>query len=456
MVLSTTSTVLKSLVAVARFAAAYAGQTGRDYDALVKTAKEKRIRVAKINIGIEMSTPNPTLVQPLFKEPADFSLILGGPLYQLWRRTHLAGDALQLLRRRIIVLTLLAWVPLLLLSVAEGHAWGGSVKLPFFQDVEVHVRLLLALPLLILGELVVHQRMRMVVRRFLERGLIPDAGRAQFDAAIASAMRLRNSITAEVLLIAFVYVVGVGFTWRTQVALNMPTWYGVPVEGRLHPSLAGWWLGLVSLPLFQFLLIRWYFRLFIWARFLWQVSRIELKIVPTHPDRCGGMGFLALVSYAFSPLLLAQGAMLAGVMANWIFYAGAKLPEFKLELVGLVAVMVFAVLGPLLVFSPKLVVAKRDGLREYGTLAQRYVREFDHKWLRGGAPTDEPLLGSADIQSLADMGGSFEVVQGMRAVPFGFRTVLELAVVTLLPVAPLLLTMFSLEELLQRVLKMVL
>jgi hypothetical protein len=289
----------------------------------------------------------------------------------------------------------------------------------------------------------------------MARGLIPDAARATFDAAIAAVMRLRNSITVEVLLIAFVYVVGVGFIWRTQVALDVTSWYGAPIDGKLQPSLAGWWLGCVSLPLFQFLLLRWYFRLFIWARFLWQVSRIELKIVPTHPDRCGGMGFLSSVANAFSPVLLAQGALLAGMMANRIIYADAKLPDFKLELIVVVAVMVFAILGPLLVFGPKLSAARRAGLREYGTLAQRYAREFDHKWLRGGAPADEPLIGSADIQSLADLGNSFAVVKEMRSVPFTMRTVVQLAVVTLMPVGPLLLTMIPLEELLLRLLKIV-
>ena len=156
-----------------------------------------------------------------------------------------------------------------------------------------------------------------------------------------------------------------------------------------------------------------------------------------------------------SPLLLAQGALLAGMIANRIFCAGAKLPDFKVELVGLVAVMLFAVLAPLLVFAPNLAAAKRAGLREYGTLAQRYVREFDRKWLRGGAPADEPLIGSADIQSLADLGNSFEVVKGMRPVPFNLQTVLQLAVATLLPVAPLLLTMFSLEEVLLRLVTIV-
>lgn len=387
--------------------------------------------------------------------PADFSLVLGGPLYQLWQRAHLAGDALQLLRRRIVVLTVLAWVPLLVLSVAEGHAWGTSVALPFLYDIELHARLLLAMPLLLVAELVVHRRVGGVVQQFRERGLIPDSELPAFDAAIASAMRVRNLIWAEVLLLALVYIVGVGVLWRTQIALDVSSWHGAPVNGRWRVSMAGWWLGCVSLPIFQFLLLRWYFRLFIWARFLWQVSRLNLRLMPTHPDRCGGLGFLASVPHAFSPLLVAQGAVLAGLMANRIFYAGATLPQFKVELIGLVAVLVFVVLGPLLVFSPQLEAAKRAGLREHGVLAQRYVRDYDRKWLRGGAPPDEPLVGSADIQSLADLSNSFEVIKDMRWVPFTMSTVLQLAVTTLVPVLPLMLTMISLEELLERLLKMV-
>jgi hypothetical protein len=62
------------------------------------------------------------------------------------------------------------------------------------------------------------------------------------------------------------------------------------------------------------------------------------------------------------------------------------------------------------------------------------------------------LLGSADIQSLADLGNSYEVVRGMRLVPFTKETVFQLGVLTLLPVLPLILTMISLEELLGRLL----
>jgi hypothetical protein len=258
---------------------------------------------------------------------------------------------------------------------------------------------------------------------------------------------------AEVFLVLLVYVVGVVVVWRTRLTLDVSSWYGVVTDGQLRLTAAGWWLACVSLPLFQFLLLRWYFRLFIWARFLWQVSRIRLDLIPTHPDRCGGLGFLSLVRVAFAPFLFAQGILLAGLIADLIFFGGASLLEFEVEIAGVVALMVCVILGPLCAFSPQLEAAENRGRREYGTLAQRYAREFDHKWLRGGARPDQALIGSPDIQSLADMGNSFAIVEDMRWAPFTLKTVLHLAATTLLPVLPLTLTMFSAQELLARLLK---
>ncbi len=80
------------------------------------------------------------------KELAEFSLVSGGALYRLWRRTRLSGDALEFPGRRVAVAILIMWVPLLLLSIAEGHAWGSSVALPFLKDLETHLRLLIAAP----------------------------------------------------------------------------------------------------------------------------------------------------------------------------------------------------------------------------------------------------------------------------------------------------------------------
>jgi len=382
----------------------------------------------------------------------DFSLVLGGPVFQLLRRSHLTDDTLGLVRQRILVFSLFCWLPLLVLSALESKVLGGTVTVPFLLDLEVHVRFLVAIPFLIVAELVVHQRMRFVAKQFLERNLIPENAMMRFDAAVASAFRLRNSILAEVLLIAFVYVFGVLIIWRHYMVLDAATWYATPSATGSKLSFAGMWYGYVSLPIFQFLLCRWYFRVFIWARFLWQVSRIDLSLVPTHPDRVGGLGFLSETVYAFVPLLLAHGSLLAGLLGDRIFHLGATLPSFMIEVLVLVIFLMCVVLGPLLVFTPQLAHAKRMGLREYGTLAERYVRDFDAKWLRGGAPADERLIGSSDIQSLADMGNSFEVVRTMRIVPFTKEAILRLAVVTVAPVAPLLLTMMSLEEILKKLL----
>ncbi len=384
-----------------------------------------------------------------FQDPQDFSLVLGGPLFQLLRRARLSNDGLALLRRRILVIPLFAWLPLLVLSALEGQMLGGGAAVPFLMDVSVHVRFLVAIPLLIAAELVVHRRMRPLVGQFLKQGLIPEGARTRFDAAIASMLRLRNSALAEVLMIAFVYVIGVLIVWRHYGSLHTATWYATPSAGGSTLSLAGTWYGFVSLPIFQFLVVRWFFRLCIWARFLWQVSRIDLNLVPTHPDRAGGLGFLSNALNAFIPLAAAFGAVLAGPLADRIFYSGARLPEFKMQIAAAVVALVLVFVGPLLVFAPRIAQAKRTGRLEYGALAHRYVREFDVKWLRGGAPAGEPLVGSGDVQSLADLANSFEVVRTMRVAPVAMQDMLGLAIAALVPIAPLLLTVMPLEELLK-------
>lgn len=382
------------------------------------------------------------------QDPGGFSLVLGGPLFQLFRRAHLAGEGLELVRRRIVVFVLVAWAPLLLLSAVQGTAAGNSVAVPFLWDVDVQVRFLVALPLLIAAELMVHSRMGAIVAQFVSQGLVPQTLRPRFDAVVASASRMRNSMFAELLLMLIVVAVALLGTWE-YMALAIPTWYAVPEAERLRPQLAGWWYFAVSAPLFQFILLRWYYRMFIWARFLWQVARLPLAYAPMHPDRMAGIGFLPGVTRAFTPVLLAQGALLAGTLANRILFGGALFTAFTVEIAAVVAAFVAVVLAPLLFFVLPLAAVKLTALRECSQLARRYVDEFDAKWLRGGAPVGEPVVGSADIQSLADLGNSFDVVREMHTIPITRESVVQLVIATTLPLAPLLLTVFSLEDLLK-------
>ena len=210
----------------------------------------------------------------------------------------------------------------------------------------------------------------------------------------------------------------------------------------------------ISIPILQFILLRWYVRFFIWYRFLWQVSRMQLNLLPAHPDRAGGLAFIGSSAYAFGPIVFAQGAMLAGLIASRVLYHGENLLSFKLQGASFVAFFVCVILGPLLMFSPQMAAARRKGLADYGLLAQQYVESFQQKWIAGNVGSDE-LLGTGDIQSLADLGNSYAVVREMRITPFGLQDVTRLAAVTAAPLVPLLLTVWSPEEVIMRVLKVV-
>ncbi len=240
-----------------------------------------------------------------FKEPTDFSLFWGGPLFQLLVRSHLATPAFDLMKRRIVFLSLFAWLPLLILSLIDGKALG-SVGLPFLYDIEMHARFLLALPLLIVAELMVHQRMRLVVGQFIDREIISVEVLPKFKVVIDSAMKLRNSVVIELILVILIFVAGY-YLWSTvsgmgKIGSSAGTWHTSAAGIGAQLSPAGYWYSFVSRPLFQFIPLRWYFRLLIWARLLWQISRLELNLIPTHPDRAAGLGFLGDDQYRLCTL----------------------------------------------------------------------------------------------------------------------------------------------------------
>jgi hypothetical protein len=388
-------------------------------------------------------------------EQEDFSLVLGGPIYQLWRRLNVAGPALELLPRRAIGIPLFAWLPLLALAAYEGLAVGDAVRVPFLYDLDVHARFLVAIPLFLLAEVVVHQRIRPVVRQFVDAGIVTPQVLPKFRAAVDRALRLRNSLAVELVLVVFLFGVW-WMIWKEGLSLTTSTWYAIADATGRRLTIAGQWYAHVSIPIFALLFFRWYFRLFVWFLFLLRVSRLDLRLTPTHPDRAGGLGFLVGGPIAFALVILAQSTLLSAIIGNRILFQGATLESFKYEIGAFVLFQLTVVLGPLCVFAPTLFALKRQGRQEYGALAARYAREFHAKWIEGGASADEPLVGSADIQSLADLGNSYGVVREMRAVPFGWDTLLQVAVPAVLPLVPLLLTVVPAAEILKRLVGMLL
>jgi hypothetical protein len=388
------------------------------------------------------------------QELTAFSLVQGGAMYRICRRTHLSGDALELVHRQALIFTLIAWLPLFVLSVLEGHAFKGSVKVPFLHDFEANARFLVALPALIFAELGVHLRISPLIQRFTQRHIIASEDLPKFVAAVKSALRLRDLVFVEAALLVSVYTIGL-WVWRSEIALGDQTWYALPDGTHLNLTPAGYWYVFVSIPIFQFLLVRWYLRLVIWFRLLWQISKLPLHLSAAHPDRAGGIGFLGAGSFAFAPILFAQGALLSGWIADRVLINGRPLMSFKLQAVGTAAFLILAVLGPLVMFTPQLAAALRKSSAEYGVLASRLVFCFEEKWMRETNHQTSELLSNDDIRSLSELSNVYTNVRQMRLIPFWTNDIVRLAVSIAAPLLPLSLTVLSPAELLKFLIKMI-
>jgi len=283
-------------------------------------------------------------------ELPDFSLVLGGPLYQLLLRAGMIRPSMDLLRRRVIAAVVITWLPLAALTAAGGGFLAG-VNVPFLYDLDVHVRFLLALPLLIAAEVIVHRRVHAVVEQFEERNLVAPADRRAFEAIVSATLRLRNSVAIELLLLVLSFTAGY-WLWRSQASLHVATWYGSSANDALSFTWAGYWYVFVSIPIFRFIILRWYFRLLVWYLFLLRVSRLRLELNPLHPDRAGGLGFLSLSTDAIAPVLIAQTVFLSGLIANQIWHEGATLPQFKLLIAGVLGFLMLIALVPRVLRAP--------------------------------------------------------------------------------------------------------
>ena len=379
----------------------------------------------------------------------DFFLTRGGPFFKLMVRSGLIKPDFARPARRATLLALFLWLPMLILSVLQGLAFDGPVALPFLWDFTVHVRFLIAVPMLIIAEVVLDARTNAVVKHFIKSGLVQEKDYPAFESAVRQAGRLRDSLLAEAFIVAAV-IVNVIFN-RVEYLGSASTWQILVSEAGRTRTFAGWWYLLVGIPFFQFLLARWLWRFLIWSHFLRNLSKMDLRLIPTHPDLAAGLGFLSPAQAKYGIVVFALSAVIAAKIGEEILYGGASLLDYKFIIGGYVVMMLVILLAPLLVFTPKLLIVKRRGLLEYSALANEYTQAFDRKWVRKEVPESEPLLGSADIQSLADLGNSFGFVRNMRTFPIDLNGIIPLIMATALPMLPLVLTVYPFDELVLKI-----
>lgn len=369
--------------------------------------------------------------------------LFGGPLYRLGQRLRLVGHEGGTFGFGVS-LGLLMWIVLVLVAVAVGYA----DRVFSLSAVGVHVRLLVVVPLFFLCETWVFPRMTEFARDIVATGVVPESEKGAFAEVVRSVVRLKESGWAELVLGLTVLVVPLfearlGLTGRTG---NLSA--HLAVTGGYLGGILLWYFGF-CLPLFRFLLLRWLWHLVLWCLFLWRIQQLKLHLVPTHSDQTAGLGYLEIVHEHFSTLVFALSAICAGSFAEDLS-TGAVTFEKLYYMIPLVLLLVAALfLGPLLIFSGKLWVCRIEGWRAYTAMASRYVDGFHKKWIDGDNPSSEPLLGTPDMQSLADLTGSVDVVRGMRWVPVSKRLLLSLSAAAVLPMLPLALFKYPIRDLAQ-------
>jgi hypothetical protein len=370
-----------------------------------------------------------------------FSLIGGGPCHRLLRALRLTPDLDRGLVRLMLMAVVITWLPILgmaLLSLAaRGH-------LPMmFGDWSLHVRFLVAMPLLLQAERSLHRRSQRCMDRFVREDWAP-GDRDALARITASAARWRDAAAPELLVLLLSFVGSQAVVHGVGEGLGL-------VRGR-HAgpgeTPVTLWYGLVSLPLFQFLVYRWLWRWIIWTRLLFGLSRLRLRPLPNHPDRRGGLSFLAEPAIGFCYLLLAFSSVQASIWANEVLYSGAAPTVFKPQVALLLVIAGVVALAPLLFFVPALWRGRFAGIRQYDELATDLGRMFHERYVIRGER--DGLLGGGDVSSLADMGTSYGVVAGMRLAPFGVRDAILVAAAVLAPMLPLALLQIPLSELVKK------
>jgi hypothetical protein len=370
-------------------------------------------------------------------------LVQGGPSHHLAERLGMARPGAPRRLLKVTLLLFLTWVPVALLSLISGHAFGHRVDIPFLHDPEVHARFLFVVPLLELAAVVVAVSLAVQTKHLFEMGVVPEKERGRFRSAQEQAIGLRNSWFPEGAILVLSFTLSLLSRFVLDFSAGDPSWERVAST----TTPAGWWYALVSLPVLYFFLLRWVWVFLVWSWFLFKISRLDLELTPTHPDRTGGLGFLGWGLASFATVLMAVSAVVSAAFADEILNRGASLDSLKFHVIVYMVVALVVLHAPMAAFSGKLTRCRFTGLLEFGALVWRHDRAFDEKWIKNPQGENrESILGSADVQSLADIATCYEHVDRMWPIPFDVKAFAVLVLAALIPMIPLLGTAVPLQE----------
>ncbi len=379
---------------------------------------------------------------------SEFSIVRGGLLDRFLILTGVLKVGQNSTLRKIIFYISITWIPLLALSAYEGLLWGSSIDLPFLKEFATHIRLLVAVPLFVLAEVVVDSHVNNSLGQFYRSGLLTENTRLKFEAAKQKADRMSNSYLAETIILVII-LANVLFRISTNT-FDLTLWMFPEKSDPSALSYAGYWAAFISFPVFQFLIFRWFWRWLIWQRLLSMISNIGLRIVPQHPDKSGGLGFLGESPLPFSIFTFALSIIFSAMLAERVLFQNFNLQEHYALIGTFVVICLLINVVPLLTFIKPLSAARSKGINDYHALVAEHHLNFENKWITNRKENSDEILGSPDASSSADIQMVYESVKDMSIFPFNIKTMLITVVIALLP----LLLVFALQIPVVEILKM--
>ena len=374
------------------------------------------------------------------------------PFWWLWNPHQWHSASQTALRRRAVVLALVAWLPLVVLTAEQhGASHFASWRAPLL-DIRIISRYLIALPVLILTEPLFIRRLAGIVMHFQRAGFVRRAEVTRFTRLLARSHALLRHHLAEVVIVATAFGVSLRLLspgaepWELQSVADNP---------RLSSS-AQWWLMLVSQPLFLIYASRWLWRSLVWFRTLRCIARLDLNMVPAHPDRAGGLLFVAQSIPAWAPFGFAMGCAMAGAIAGSTRVVHLTQMTLLAAAGTLLAILLCITIAPLCWLSTPIRTAQLRGIVEYGELAVRVGRRFEARWLRERRFVTSDALAAGDFSATIDLYSVVSAVYTMRIVPVKVRSLFKLVAGTLIPFLPLLLSIVPTQELMHFVAKLLL
>jgi hypothetical protein len=356
---------------------------------------------------------------------------------------------------RALAVAAIAWLPLLVLAALQGLALRDRPHESLLLDLTAYARYVVAAPVLLLAEPFCLPRLAMIARHFRDAGLVAEADVPRYESLISSTRALLENRRAEIVLVLVAYAAALASA-RTVEPTTVSTWMAPIVDGQRGISLAGWWRLLVSQPLFLLLVGAWLWRTAVWSRFLWKVARLDLRLVPAHPDLAGGLRFVATSLQAFVPVAFAISAASAGRVAEGILFDGRSLQSYQWVVISVAIFIAALFVGPLLVFCRMLLRVQIAGTFLYGELAGAVGQRLEQRWFARMPKIDSEALSVQDFSATTDLYSIAANVRAMRLTPFDLWAVLPLLGAALLPFLPLVFTVVSPKEILQFAAKLVL